>query len=228
MGSSNNYQDKKSSKAHIPGSENSRKTPQQQRSRVTVEAILEAAGLLLAKKGYAASSTNAIARRAGVSIGSLYQYFPNKDSIFLALMERHHTEMRPIKTKAVSELAEGRSAGAVLEEVMRESLAVRNRDPELMAAMHRELAGLAEKHGLEGEQDSSSGENVLSRVFNARRDMPDTHNQERAWLMVTILEAVGRKMVHQNLSNLDQETLISMTVEACESLLVDDSVSGRK
>ncbi|MGI5268347.1 TetR/AcrR family transcriptional regulator [Nonomuraea sp. CA-218870] len=66
-----------------------RKTPRQQRSRETVEAILEAAAQLFQRHGYAATTTNKIADRAGVSVGSLYQYFPNKDALLLALADRH-------------------------------------------------------------------------------------------------------------------------------------------
>ncbi len=66
-----------------------RKTPRQQRSRDTVAAILEAATQVLVRRGYAGATTDAIAERAGVSVGSVYQYFPNKDAILVALVERH-------------------------------------------------------------------------------------------------------------------------------------------
>ncbi|MBC7542164.1 MAG: TetR/AcrR family transcriptional regulator [Candidatus Sericytochromatia bacterium] len=69
-----------------------RKRPVQQRSKETVEAILEAAGRVFASHGFAAGTSNRIAARAGVSIGSFYQYFPNKDAIVVALMERHMAE----------------------------------------------------------------------------------------------------------------------------------------
>jgi|SRR5579871_6202489 len=62
--------------------------PRQQRSRHKVELILEAAIRLLDKRGPAALTTNAVAETAGVSIGTLYQYFPNKDAILDALAER--------------------------------------------------------------------------------------------------------------------------------------------
>jgi AcrR family transcriptional regulator len=58
-----------------------RRIPKQRRSRATVDAIVEAAAHLLAARGWEASTTNHIAERAGVSIGSLYKYFPNKSSI---------------------------------------------------------------------------------------------------------------------------------------------------
>ena len=66
-----------------------RKTPVQQRSRRTVDKILSAAARILVEDGYSAMTTNDVAAAAGVSIGSLYQYFPNKDALLRALVERH-------------------------------------------------------------------------------------------------------------------------------------------
>lgn len=65
-----------------------RKRPQQRRSRATVERILTAAAQVLAEEG-ASATTDRIAARAGVSIGSLYQYFPNKGALMLELARRH-------------------------------------------------------------------------------------------------------------------------------------------
>jgi AcrR family transcriptional regulator len=66
-----------------------RKRPVQHRSRRTVARILDAAAEVLAERGYTATTTNAVAERAGVSIGSLYQYLPNKEALLVALAERH-------------------------------------------------------------------------------------------------------------------------------------------
>jgi AcrR family transcriptional regulator len=71
---------------------NPRKEPRQARSRATVDAILTATAQVLVEEGYDKATTNAIARRAGVSIGSLYQYFPNKEALVTALCERHMHE----------------------------------------------------------------------------------------------------------------------------------------
>ncbi|WP_252258587.1 TetR/AcrR family transcriptional regulator [Erythrobacter aurantius] len=65
-----------------------RKEPIQDRAKVTSDSILEAAELILVGEGYEKATTNYIAERAGVSIGSLYQYFPNKDAIISALIEQ--------------------------------------------------------------------------------------------------------------------------------------------
>lgn len=70
-----------------------RKLPQQDRSRMTVEAILEATTHILTEEGYDKANTNRIAERAGISIGSLYQYFPNKESLMAALMDQHSNEI---------------------------------------------------------------------------------------------------------------------------------------
>jgi AcrR family transcriptional regulator len=65
-----------------------RKVPGQARSREMVAVILEASARILESEGLPGFNTNSVAAKAGVSIGSLYQYFPNKDAILLALIER--------------------------------------------------------------------------------------------------------------------------------------------
>lgn len=65
-----------------------RKRPSQGRSEVTVEAILEAAIRILRHDGWSAVTTTRVAMRAGVSVGSLYQYFPNREAIAVAIVRR--------------------------------------------------------------------------------------------------------------------------------------------
>jgi AcrR family transcriptional regulator len=72
-----------------PTSASPRKAPRQERSRRTVERILDAAAHIFHEQGYTAATTNDIADEAEVSIGSLYQYFPNKDALLVALTRRH-------------------------------------------------------------------------------------------------------------------------------------------
>ncbi|MEN9566971.1 MAG: hypothetical protein RLZZ69_2167 [Cyanobacteriota bacterium] len=81
-----------------------RKQPQQDRSRMTVEAILEATAHILTERGYSKTNTNQIAELAGVSIGSLYQYFPNKESLMAALIQQHGDEMVELVESKLSHL----------------------------------------------------------------------------------------------------------------------------
>ena len=69
-----------------------RKLPIQARGIATRDAIIEAAAQILARGGLPIFTTNAVAERAGVSIGSLYQYFPNKDALMMALIARQQAE----------------------------------------------------------------------------------------------------------------------------------------
>jgi len=61
--------------------------PAQSRSRQSFAAIVEASAHVLEEQGYKGATTNRIAERAGVSVGTLYQYFRSKDEIFTALIE---------------------------------------------------------------------------------------------------------------------------------------------
>jgi AcrR family transcriptional regulator len=79
-----------------------RKAPRQSRSQATVTAILDATAHILIERGFAAASTNAVAERAGVSVGSLYQYFPNKDALVSALRARHGEQMMAVILRALA------------------------------------------------------------------------------------------------------------------------------
>jgi AcrR family transcriptional regulator len=80
-----------------------RKTPRQSRSAETVAAILEAAAQVLEAAGFRGFNTNAVARRAGVSIGSFYQYFPNKNALTIALISRETERFRADTARALDE-----------------------------------------------------------------------------------------------------------------------------
>lgn len=84
---------------------NPRKLPQQDRSRLTVEAIIEATTHILTQEGYDKANTNRIAERAGISIGSLYQYFPNKESLMAALIEQHSNEIAQLVESKLKDLS---------------------------------------------------------------------------------------------------------------------------
>ncbi|MBA0173805.1 MULTISPECIES: TetR/AcrR family transcriptional regulator [Pectobacterium] len=70
-----------------------RKLPVQERSRLTVDAIIQASAYILNESGWEGLTTNSIAERAGVNISSLYQFFPNKEAIINELQRRHALEI---------------------------------------------------------------------------------------------------------------------------------------
>lgn len=91
-----------------------RRQPKQGRARQTVEAVLDAVIRVLKREGFEAITTNRIAEVAGVSIGSVYQYFPDKHAMFAALHQRHIEEIdRMIATKLIDH------AGAPLNALIR-------------------------------------------------------------------------------------------------------------
>lgn len=71
-----------------------RRTPQQVRSQQRVDAILEGAAAMIDEVGYEGVTTSKLARRVGIPVGSLYQFFANKEAIFQALGERYLAGMR--------------------------------------------------------------------------------------------------------------------------------------
>ncbi len=73
-----------------------RHVPQQSRSQELVDRLLDSAAALFAEVGYEATTTNAIAEKAGVSIGSLYRYFPDGKAVLSALAQRHLTRTREL------------------------------------------------------------------------------------------------------------------------------------
>lgn len=107
-----------------------RRQPKQWRARQTVEAVLDAVVRILKREGVGAVTTNRAAEVAGVSIGSVYQYFPDKQAIFLALHRRHIDQVdRVIQTTLVEH------ASAPLDDLMRAMvegmIEAHSSDPEL-------------------------------------------------------------------------------------------------
>lgn len=113
-----------------------RRNPVQQRSSATVDAILEAAIQILAREGQAGLTTNAIAARAGISVGSLYQYFPNKQAVVDALLQRHAGRVQPLLAAAVASAA-GRPLAAAIDEVVGALIAAEAGDLRMAQIFHQ-------------------------------------------------------------------------------------------
>ncbi|TXH85046.1 MAG: TetR/AcrR family transcriptional regulator [Rhizobium sp.] len=91
-----------------------RKAPKQARSLATVEAIVEAAARILEERGHEAFSTNAVAEKAGVSVGSLYQYFPRKDALIGALILRETSHLVEGAERAASQPSAAEALAALI------------------------------------------------------------------------------------------------------------------
>src|SRR6187551_20383 len=83
-----------------------RKIASQERSRITVDALVEATARILVKEGFDKASTNRIAEVAGVSVGSLYQYFPTKEALVIAVIDRHQQELMQVARRTLADVAE--------------------------------------------------------------------------------------------------------------------------
>jgi AcrR family transcriptional regulator len=128
-----------------------RRTPRQVRAELTRDRILQAAAHIFAEHGYAAGTTNHIAEHARVSIGSLYQYFPNKDAILAALLVRHID--RGVWTEAADlDLSEG-SLEVTVRALVRDAIDNHSDDPRLLRIMieeakfSQELLDAIDRHG---------------------------------------------------------------------------------
>ena len=78
-----------------------RRRAKQERAHATLAVVLEAAAQVLQREGYARATTNRIAEVAGVSVGTIYQYFPNKDAIFDAVIRQEIAQLLGVLQQAV-------------------------------------------------------------------------------------------------------------------------------
>ena len=128
-----------------------RRRPRQVRAELTRDRILAAAAHIFAEHGYAAGTTNHIAEQARVSIGSLYQYFPNKDAILAELLLRHIDRGSWIEA-AHLDLSPG-SLETAVRALVRDAIAHHSDDPRLLrimieeASLSPELLEAIERHG---------------------------------------------------------------------------------
>lgn len=119
-----------------------RKTPQQVRSRATRDAIVEAAARIISERGLDGFSTNAVAERAGVSIGSLYQYFPNKDALMVALIKRQQARQLATLADAIDTLPERVTLAQAVRRLVQAAMQHHREDALLASAIDHEEARL--------------------------------------------------------------------------------------
>lgn len=115
-----------------------RRTPLQERSAVTVDALLKATAQILVAEGYERATTNRVAERAGVSIGSLYQYFDNKEALVLELLRQHFCRLEEVLHTAMVRVADAPLEEAVAE-MIHALMAVESLNPELTHVIMNQL-----------------------------------------------------------------------------------------
>lgn len=123
------------------GSLNPRKKPQQRRSRDTIDAIFEAAIHVLLANGFDKTTTIQIAERAGVSIGSLYQYFPNKRALLAAIVRRHVGGVVD-ETIAACKSVHGQTIEAMCATMMAVFVDAKTRRPDISRALYLPTAAV--------------------------------------------------------------------------------------
>jgi AcrR family transcriptional regulator len=112
-----------------------RKRPKQRRSRVTIDTIFEATIQVLLANGLDGVTTIQIADRAGVSIGSLYQYFPNKRALLAAVVKRHVGEVADAIIKACDSM-HGKTIDDMCATMMAAFVDAKTRRPEVSRALY--------------------------------------------------------------------------------------------
>jgi len=172
-----------------------RKVPKQQRSKKMVETILEAAARIL-DGGTGAFTTNHIAEKAGVSIGSLYQYFPGVEAIMAALIEKHVSDEREA---AEETLATAGDKGAVMMRDLLVAFVNAHADaPRLTAQLHALAPGFGLQDHLVKARDMQAA-NIAQAM-----GLPEAHVQ----MSVMAVEGVVLATLASNPSRLKSDSFI--------------------
>ncbi len=191
-----------------------RKMPAQDRSRATVGIILDAAARILVKNGYDAFTTNRVAEKAGVSIGSLYQYFPNKEALIGELQRRHVEELE----QGIEEMA-AQPQSAPLADIVRAAVERNVRAHLVDPALHRVLS---EEIPPLGKLDWEAGfieraKRLVRRAFEARREeivVPDLD------LAVYVVMRTVEATVHDAVTEREGDVASGALVEEVTRMIV--------
>src|SRR5258708_1878161 len=188
-----------------------KKSPQHERSRATVEAILQAATDILIRQGASRLTTNRIAERAGVNIASLYQYFPGKQAILAELRRRHGAERRAAIRQVLIE-RRGDSLESTLRALVSMGVAAHAVNPALHRIFSQELPPLR-------YADISAADAPLFGEFRAllTRSAPGITDRDLAmWMVATAADAVIHRAVVERPDDLSNgsiaEELVTLLV----------------
>jgi AcrR family transcriptional regulator len=202
---------KKRAKAHVSDKGAPRRTPFQERARFTVAAILQAAAEVIDEVGWAHASTNRIAERAGVSIGSLYQYFANKEEILATLMEEHRKDVHVVVGLALDRLEDPSvPIKDALRSLFADLMTMHRDDPVLTRVLATEVP---HQHGT-NHHGAKSDHLVrwLQRVLEERPDVAVGDTAAAAHVVATSIEALTRWLVHEAPDSVDTRAAVEEMV----------------
>lgn len=189
-----------------------RKSASQERSRATVDALVEATARILVKEGFDKASTNHIAEVAGVSVGSLYQYFPTKESLVAAVVERHQRE--------ITQTVRGELADVLtqpVEKAVRTLIEVAVRAHRVDPRLHRVVAEQLPRVGELEKLATFNRENfTLFRAYlESHRDELRVDDLELAsFVCVTTIEALTHNAVLHHAKVMSDERMNKLIDEA--------------
>jgi AcrR family transcriptional regulator len=168
-----------------------RKRPSQARSRATVDTVLEATARVLVKRGFDGLTTNLVAEAAGVSIGSLYQYFPNKAALVGALIEKHVEDIMSLCLSELARVAELPLAQAIrcMVELMIRAHAV---EPELHRVLTEQVPRVGRMAKLR-EVDALCHRMVAGLLATRKAELAIDDPGIAAFVLVSSLEAITHR-----------------------------------
>lgn len=198
-----------------------RRSPQQERSQQTVDAILSATRTLVSREGLAALTTNRVARLAGVSIGSLYQYFPSKRALVAELRKRHQAEGEALFYSEIAALANA-SVPVALRRFVTRMLEVHRQDPGLHKALESEGRGVANF-----TQTEQTALRLIRMHMEMHRAEIGVRDLDQAALVVALtVEAITHGVVLERPHLLEDPSLVDGVVRMLLAYLQSPSCSS--
>lgn len=199
-----------------------RKKPIQPRARETVDVILEAAAQVFSMEGYHAT-TNRIAQRAGVSIGSLYQYFRDKDEILSSLLERHVREGNDLLSRELPGImASGKITRPMIRRLIEIMIGLHKRDPALHRVLFERVQLKRFRKGYTANEDLAIGHLTL-----LLRQTPDARRKgsvSPVRLVVHAIEAMTHRFVLYGYNGVDKEEFVEELADMIASYLLKAGV----
>lgn len=183
-----------------------RKAPQQRRSQDTVEALMTATARILVQEGYDRASTNRIAETAGISIGSLYQYFPNKEALVAELVERMMTEELGVLSRVMPALKGGPLKLSV-RELLRAMLEIHERDPVLRRIVIEQVPRVGRLEKMLDIQ-SQIAQIVRSHLAERKDEIRPRDLDMASFILVHAVEAVIHGTVSKRPEYLGREAFV--------------------